>query len=98
MDQMAVNLLCAIFGGFSVNFLRLVELANIPKTERPDFKDPLYLLQFFILPLLGAGLVYVYMASGNNLTPLISLNIGVSAPLILKSLAAAAPASVGKVD
>lgn len=85
----------AVFGGFAINALRLAELAHTPQVERPrTFSDPLYVFQFVVVPFLGGGLAYTYQASGTVLSPILAFNIGVSAPLILKSLASAAP-SVG---
>jgi hypothetical protein len=82
----------AVFGGFAINFLRLAELAQTPQSERPrTFSDPLYVLQFVVLPLLGGGLAYTYQSSGTILSPILAFNIGVSAPLILKNLASAIP-------
>jgi hypothetical protein len=84
--------LCAFGGGVAVEILRIVELGNIPRSERPEtFSDPLFVLRIIALPLLAGGLGYVYQASGSNLTPLVAVNIGASAPLILKSFAAAIP-------
>jgi hypothetical protein len=72
--------------------LRLIELANTPRVERPaTFSDPLYVLQFIGLPLLGGGLAYTYHASGTILSPILALNIGASAPLILKNFASVIP-------
>ncbi len=82
----------AVFGGFAINILRLAELAQTPHPERPrTFSDPFYVLQFVVLPFLGGGLAYTYQASGTILSPILALNIGVSAPLILKNLASAIP-------
>ena len=82
----------AVCGGFAINLLRLAELAQTPRTERPrTFSDPFYLLQFVVLPFLGGFLAYTYQASGTILSPILALNIGVTAPLILKNLASAIP-------
>jgi len=84
--------LFAVFGGFAVNVLRLADLAQTPRIERPEtFSDPLYVFQFIVLPLLGGGLAYTYQASGTILSPILAFNIGASAPLILKTLASATP-------
>jgi hypothetical protein len=80
------------FGGMAVNLLRLLELVPVRRADRPDtFSDPLYVLQFVVLPLLGGGLAYAYTTSGTPLTPILAVNIGASAPLILKNFAAALP-------
>jgi len=82
----------AVFGGLAVNVLRLAELAHMPPAERPrTFTDPFYVLQFVALPFVGGGLAYTYQASGTILSPILALNVGVSAPLILKNLASALP-------
>ena len=47
----------------------------------------------------GGGIVEVYLKSGINLNPLLAVNIGASAPLIIGSIVAQAPSlSPGKVD
>jgi hypothetical protein len=80
------------FGGLAVNVVRLAELANTPPEERPKtFSDPFYVFQLIALPLLGGGLAYTYEADGIVLKPILALNIGASAPLILKNLASALP-------
>jgi hypothetical protein len=93
-------LIFAFCGGLAVNVLRLCELQTIPRAERPaTFSDPLYVLQFVFLPLAGAGLAYMYQRSGTNLNAILAVNIGASTPLILKSLASAAPSiSKGRVN
>lgn len=83
----------AVFGGFAANIVRIFDLVQTPRPERPKtFSDPLYCLQFFILPFLGGFLAYAYQSEGTVLSPILAINIGASAPLILKTLASAAPA------
>ena len=86
------NLFCfAVFGGLAVNLLTLLELRHLPRIERPDtFRDPLYTLHFFIVPLCGGVLCLAYVAGG-TVSPLLAINVGASAPLILKSFAAVIP-------
>lgn len=84
--------LYAVGGGFALNIVRLAELANVPKVDRPPtFSDPLYWIQFLGLPLVGGFLAYTYDKSGSHLSPLLALNVGASAPAIFKSLASAVP-------
>ena len=40
----------------------------------------------------GGALVGIYLGSGVTMTPLLAVNIGASAPLILQSLVSQAPA------
>lgn len=84
--------LYAFCGGIAVNLISLTELRSIPKTQRPQtFSDWIYCLWFFGVPIVGGFLAYAYQNSSINLSPILAINIGASAPLILKSLAAAAP-------
>ena len=79
------------FGGLAINLLRLFEISKLPKSERPKtFSDWLYSLQFFVMPLIGGVLALAYSMSGIRLTPILAINIGASAPLILKTFASAA--------
>lgn len=99
MNELFIPLF-AFFGGIAINILSLTELRNIPRPDRPEtFSDPLYSLWFFGVPLLGGMLAYAYQISGSNLTPIIAINVGASAPLILKSFAAAIPqATTRRID
>ncbi|EKS7204520.1 hypothetical protein O8H67_003192 [Enterobacter asburiae] len=83
----------AIAGAFFIKLLELAELHKLPKIERPDLKDWLYWIPYLILPILGGGLAYVYIASNTSLTPLLSVNIGISAPLVLRAMAQIVPAT-----
>jgi len=84
--------LFAFFGGLAVNFLSLTEIRTIAKPDRPEtFTDWIYSLWFFGVPILGAVLAYAYKCSGTDLSPILSINIGASAPLILKAMASAVP-------
>jgi hypothetical protein len=85
------SIVVAFLGGLSINLLNLMELQNIAKDRRPDFKDWLYWLPYVVWPLLGALLAYVYEASGTPLKPLIALQVGATAPLIIKAMAKAVP-------
>lgn len=83
----------AMLGALAVKLLELAELYKLPPVERPDLKDCLYWLPFFILPLLGGGLAYVYVSSKTELTPILAVNIGISAPLMLRAMAQSIPIS-----
>ena len=79
--------LFAVFGAIGMQLLSLMEMRNIPKTERPDFKDFFYWLPFIVSPLIGGGLALAYIYPDDGLKPLVAINVGVSAPLILRSMA-----------
>jgi hypothetical protein len=44
------------------------------------------------MALAGGVLVFIYAKSGTSLTPILALNVGASAPLLLAKLAQQAPA------
>jgi hypothetical protein len=86
-------------GGLLINVVRLAELATLRRIERPPtFSDPLWAFQFFALPIVGGALAFVYQVDGVALKPLLAVNIGVSAPLILKTLAAVVPKDPSRVN
>lgn len=62
-------------------------MKNTPRLERPDFKDVWYWFPFIFSPIIGGFLAFVYTYPNKALEPLVAINIGVSAPLILKAMA-----------
>lgn len=78
-------------GAFAIKLLELAELHKLPAVERPDLRDWVYWLPFLILPLLGGGLAFAYVSSNTSLSPILALNVGVSAPLLFRAMAQAAP-------
>jgi hypothetical protein len=90
--------LFAFFGALAIKLLELAELPKIHKSQRPDFKDWIYWVPFFVLPFLGAGLAYVYVMSGIDLKPILAVNVGVSAPLILRAMAEVNPLQGSAID
>ena len=77
----------AVFGALAIKLLELAELYKLPKLERPDLKDWLYWVPFIVMPILGGGLAQMYISSEIALKPILAVNIGVSAPLILRAMA-----------
>ncbi|MBI4939096.1 MAG: hypothetical protein HY846_12945 [Nitrosomonadales bacterium] len=92
------SVLFAFFGALAMQLLSLMEIRNIPKTQRPDFKDLFYWLPFIVAPLLGGGLALAYIFPSDALKPLVAINIGVSAPLILRSMANINPLDKGGIN
>jgi hypothetical protein len=86
-----MTLLLAAFGGLTVHLLNLVELQNVPKDRRPDFKDWLYWLPFGVSPALAAVVAFAYVNSGTPLSPILAINVGASTPLLLRSFTNANP-------
>lgn len=88
----------AIFGALAIKLLELVELHKVPKLERPDFKDWLYWLPFGVMPIIGGGLAFMYTSSNIALQPVLAVNVGVSAPLILRAMAECNPFQPRAID
>lgn len=82
----------AAIGGFVVNVLNLLELQHVPKDRRPDFRDWLYWLPFVAWPLLGGIAGYLYNDNASPLGKLVAFHIGISSPLILRTMASVLPA------
>lgn len=94
IDIMSPQVMLAVIGGFTVNVLNLLELRNVPRERRPDFHDILYWLPFLIWPILGGVVAYLYNDSSAPLTKIVAFHIGMSAPLILRSMANVVPHQV----
>lgn len=92
---MGLAILFASLGGLAVNLLYLAELRNVPKAERPDLKDWHYWTPFLIHPALGALIAWAYVNSGQPLSPMLAINVGITAPLLIRSTMDALPKSIG---
>ena len=88
----------AAAGALAVELLKLAEIRNIPKHERPDLKEVLYWLPYLIIPLLGAGIAYMYIMSDIVLKPILAVNVGASAPLIIRTMMTTVPKVAGPID
>lgn len=86
------------FGGMAVEVLRLYKLRTSKKLP-PYYKTKFYWIVTILMTLLGGGLVFTYLYSSITVTPILALNVGASAPLILASLAEGLPPiSPGSTD
>ena len=81
----------AACGGLAANLLPILDLRTVKPEERPDLRSILYWLPFVIVPLLGAGLAAAYIQSGVGLQPIVAINVGITAPLILRAMASSPP-------
>ena len=86
-------IILGVIGGIIFDFFQLLELQNKPKEDRPDFKDWLYWLPYLVWPILSGLLVYAYDTPNLKLNKLISLQLGVSAPLIFRQMLQSNPLS-----
>jgi hypothetical protein len=86
-----VLILIAAGGALAIQLLNLLEIPNLKKRDRPDFKDWVYYIPYLINPLLGAFITFVYLKANTTLNPVLALHIGASAPVILRTMASTLP-------
>jgi hypothetical protein len=77
----------AFAGALGIKLLELAELNKVEKVKRPDLKHWTYWVPFLIAPILGGGLAFAYVQSGTDLSPILAINIGISAPVTLRAMA-----------
>ncbi len=87
-----------LFGGLLAELLGLFKLRH--EISLPSWlKSPFYWLVTCAMICAGGGVVIIYLKSGMTLNPLLAVNVGASAPLILGTLVSQAPpVDPGKVD
>ena len=90
---MSEYIVISAIGGFIYNVVPLLELWKAPKESRPDFKDFLYWLPYFVWPILAGFLIYLYEVPGMTITKLLAFHIGISAPLIIRKMIEVLPVS-----
>ena len=83
--------LIAGLGGASVQLLYLIDGMKAPKDRRPDFRSLTYYLGIFGNIALSVILGYVYFDTDQKLNKIVYFHIGLSAPLILRTLATTIP-------
>ena len=78
-------------GGVAVQLLYLIDGMKAPKDRRPDFRSITYYLGILGNIALSVILGYVYFDSDQKLNKIVYFHIGLSAPLILRTLATTIP-------
>lgn len=82
-------LLYGIGGGFAAEVLGLFKLR---REGAPQYiRSPFYWIVTAAMVALGGGVAWVYIQSNVDLTPLLAVNVGASAPLILGQFVAQTP-------
>jgi hypothetical protein len=81
----------SLLGGVSVQMLYIVDGIKAPQDRRPDFKSLSYYLGIFFNVAISGILGYVYFDENQELSRTVYFHIGLSAPLILRTLATTIP-------
>lgn len=92
------SVLISGLGGIAVQMLYVVDGLNAPKDRRPDFKSLGYYIGMLINIGLSIILGYVYFDEAQKLNKIVYFHIGLSAPLILRTLATTLPEVVRHTD
>ncbi|MFI5371318.1 MAG: hypothetical protein ACHQ52_07135 [Candidatus Eisenbacteria bacterium] len=98
LSAAATNVALGAGGGLLVKLVELAELRRVPPADRPSLRDPIYWIPVFLWPCAGALLVYVYAGSDQPMSRALALNIGVSAPLIIRTMASSLPTGRGVIE
>jgi len=96
--EFLTGLLYGVLGAFFAELLGHYRLRHLVKGQFPEWiSSPYYWIVTTLMMLSGGGLVFIYLASGVPIKPIIAVNIGASAPLIIGRLTAQT-SQAGKID
>ena len=85
IDTAISAFLFGVSGVVLVKIVRLAELGNASSDKRLErLRNPFYYFSFFALPCVGGALSCIWFIEGVELTPLLAVNIGISAPALLR--------------
>ena len=91
--------LYGVFGGVLSEVLGLFKLRHQEPENLPTYlKSGFYWLVTTLMSLMGGVLVVIYLRSNFSLEPIVAVNIGASAPLILGTLTSQAPDPPSRID
>lgn len=86
-------------GGALAEVMRLFSLRHLAPGALPRWlRSWFYWLVTGLMTLAGGLLVVAYLKSGIQINPILAINVGASAPLIIGSFARQAPGSPGDVN
>ncbi len=81
-----------IGGGALAELLGWWKLRQTAPVNLPAYlKSPFYWIMTVLMSLAGGVVAFVYAKSGISLSPILALNVGASAPLIIGNLTAKTP-------
>jgi lipid-A-disaccharide synthase-like uncharacterized protein len=81
------------FGGLAAELVQWFAIRHSLHRKLPAWaRARAYWVVTLLMAVAGGALVFVYHISGTRMTPILALNVGASAPLLLGKLAQQAPA------
>lgn len=87
-----------VIGGIVLNIFNLIELTRVDKKEWPNFKSVIYWISILAWPILGGILVHLYnITSSTTNANLIAFQIGLTSPLIIRTLVTIPPSPPKKL-
>jgi hypothetical protein len=90
-DILTTPVIIAALGGLIVSILNLLEIPNIPKDRKPDVHSLSYWITFLAWPILGGVVGFLYNDPVSPLNKLVAFQLGISSPLLLRSMANVIP-------
>jgi len=75
----------AALGGLGLSVINLWEDYQKPRSRRID-KDGLFYFFFFVWPITGGVLAYIYIASGYKIDGMLAFTLGLTAPTTLQAM------------
>lgn len=86
MDEFVwAPILWASASALCVKMLELTEIYKLPKLQRPNVAEIWYWVPYLVLPAAGGFLTFIHLQSGQKISPFLAMNIGLTAPLVLRS-------------
>lgn len=73
-------------GAIAFKLLELLDWSEGNNRWTPRFASPHFWLPYVLRSILGAGLAVTYVLSGNELSPIVAVNVGMTAPVLLRAL------------
>ena len=94
MVGIALNTLCSLLGGFLIPLHYLIQRIRSGESL-PGFRSRTLWLPFLIYPIPGVVICLVYQLGAIDLSPIVSLNLGLTGPALIASRVTAEESSSG---
>lgn len=82
-------------GGLCYPFLAYLEWRNKKQTQRPPHSDLSYYISIIIYVFFALLIGYAYFSGRTEINKLLAIHIGISSPLILRTMSTVIPSNLG---